>query len=134
MHSHRTLASLSRPSSTPSRALSVAQPQRRSSAALRAAEVDGIAAATETEEGLTPIIPADEEEDTGRGGRRGSSEPKLEFKHFLPLPKPAHLIYIKPTVAVVAGMAARSSVGLKMTANGNQLERYVIEYYSKSVK
>ncbi|GFH30653.1 uncharacterized protein HaLaN_29542, partial [Haematococcus lacustris] len=37
-------------------------------------------------------------------------------------------------VAVVAGMASRSSVGLRMTAGDQQLERYVIEFYSKSVK
>jgi hypothetical protein len=67
-----------------------------------------------------------------RGGRRGQDQP--QFKQFLPLPKPAHLVYIKPTVAVVAGMASRSSVGLKMTAGDQGLERYVIEFYSKSVK
>mmetsp|Transcript_40630 Transcript_40630/g.90335 ORF Transcript_40630/g.90335 Transcript_40630/m.90335 type:complete len:129 (-) Transcript_40630:436-822(-) len=70
-------------------------------------------------------------EDTGIR-RRGEEKP--EFKHFLPLPKPAHLIYIKPTVAVVAGVAPRSSVGVKMTAGGNQLERYVVEYFARSVK
>ncbi len=73
------------------------------------------------------------EEDQGR--RRGSGEEQQpQFKHFLPLPKPAHLIYIKPTVAVVAGMAPRSSVGVKMTAGDNALERYVVEYYARSVK
>jgi len=46
------------------------------------------------------------------------------------LPKPNHLVYIKPTVAVVADVASRASVGLKMTIGNNQLERYVIEYYS----
>ena len=56
----------------------------------------------------------------------------LRSTQFLPLPKPAHLVYIKPTVAVVAGVAPRSSVGLKMTAGSDQLERYVIEYYSKA--
>lgn len=71
----------------------------------------------------------DEEE---RGAKRREDKP--EFKHFLPLPKPSHLIYIKPTVAVVAGVASRSSVGVKMTAGNNQLERYVIEYYARSVK
>jgi hypothetical protein len=84
------------------------------------------------------------------------AQDKPEFKHFLPLPKPAHLVsasdtsavaglgcklsqcmlaqvYIKPTVAVVAGKASRSSVGLKMTAGDNQLERYVIEFYSRKI-
>ena len=63
--------------------------------------------------------------------RRGEEKP--EFKHFLPLPKPKHLVFIKPTVAVVADVASRSSVGLKMTAGGNQLERYVVEYFARSV-
>lgn len=35
---------------------------------------------------------------------------KVPRKHFLPLPKPAHLIYIKPTVAVVAGTVGIQSV------------------------
>jgi len=34
-------------------------------------------------------------------------------------------------VAVVADVAARNSVGLKMSINGNALERYVIEYYNR---
>lgn len=42
-------------------------------------------------------------------------------------------MYIKPTVAVVADVAPRSSVGVKMTIGNNQLERYVVEYYSKSL-
>ncbi|KAL6763229.1 hypothetical protein V8C86DRAFT_2496940 [Haematococcus lacustris] len=67
-------------------------------------------------------------------GRRDREDRLPEFKQFLPLPKPAHLIFVKPTVAVVAGMASRSSVGLRMTAGDQQLERYVIEFYSKSVK
>lgn len=69
----------------------------------------------------------------GRFDRRRSEEDMPEFKHFLPLPKPEHLVLIKPTVAVVAGMASRNSVGLKMTVGKNQLERYVVEYYSKSL-
>jgi hypothetical protein len=72
-----------------------------------------------------------EEETRGPRGRFQQDTP--QFKHFLPLPKPSHLVYIKPTVAVVAGMASRSSVGLKMTAGDNQLERYVIEYYSRAL-
>lgn len=76
-----------------------------------------------------------EDVDMGPRGRRGPVVEKgMELKHFLPLPKPAHLVYIKPTVAVVAGVASRSSVGLKMTAGEQQLERYVIEYYARSVK
>ena len=43
-------------------------------------------------------------------------------------------MFIKPTVAVVTGVASRSSVGLKMTAGSTQLERFVIEYYARSVK
>ncbi|KXZ43496.1 hypothetical protein GPECTOR_88g438 [Gonium pectorale] len=70
--------------------------------------------------------------DAGPRGRR--VEKGMELKHFLPLPKPAHLVFVKPTVAVVAGVASRSSVGLKMTAGNQQLERYVIEYYARSVK
>jgi hypothetical protein len=58
-------------------------------------------------------------------------EERVEHKEFLYLPKPNHLVYIKPTVAVVADVASRASVGLKMTIGNNQLERYVIEYYSK---
>lgn len=67
-------------------------------------------------------------------GRRSTVDKGMELKHFLPLPKPAHLVFIKPTVAVVAGIASRSSVGVKMTAGDLQLERYVIEYYARSVK
>ncbi|GLC33606.1 hypothetical protein PLESTB_000094700 [Pleodorina starrii] len=67
-------------------------------------------------------------------GRRSTVEKGMELKHFLPLPKPAHLVFVKPTVAVVAGTATRSSVGVKMTAGDQQLERYVIEYYARSVK
>ena len=74
--------------------------------------------------------PDGEWEDRSRA-RRGEEKP--EFKHFLPLPKPKHLVYIKPTVAVVADVASRSSVGVKMTAGGNQLERYVVEYFARSV-
>eukprot|EP00199_Chlamydomonas_sp_CCMP681_P004338 CAMPEP_0119104150 /NCGR_PEP_ID=MMETSP1180-20130426/2436_1 /TAXON_ID=3052 ORGANISM="Chlamydomonas cf sp, Strain CCMP681" /NCGR_SAMPLE_ID=MMETSP1180 /ASSEMBLY_ACC=CAM_ASM_000741 /LENGTH=93 /DNA_ID=CAMNT_0007088831 /DNA_START=132 /DNA_END=413 /DNA_ORIENTATION=- len=74
---------------------------------------------------------ADEERGPRRG--RGEGQEKLEFKLFLPLPKPSHLVYIKPTVAVVAGMASRSSVGLKMTAGDQQLERYIIEFYSRRI-
>lgn len=70
-----------------------------------------------------------EVEDGGRGSRESATVPK----HFLPLPKPAHLVYIKPTVAVVADLAPRSSVGVKMTAGNNQLERYVIEFYSRRI-
>ncbi|KAI8474977.1 MAG: hypothetical protein J3K34DRAFT_465330 [Monoraphidium minutum] len=76
----------------------------------------------------------------GRGNLRGrfSRRPrgdgdKPEFKDFLPLPKPAHLVYIKPTVAVVTDVASRSSVGIKMTIGENNLERYVVEYYSKKL-
>ena len=61
-----------------------------------------------------------------RRDRRDAQEDKPQFKHFLPLPKPKHLVFIKPTVAVVADVASRSSVGVKMTANGRQLERYVV--------
>lgn len=75
------------------------------------------------------------EDDFGPRGRKTSSVEKgMELKHFLPLPKPAHLVYVKPTVAVVAGVASRASVGLKMTAGDQGLERYVIEYYARSVK
>eukprot|EP00967_Tisochrysis_lutea_P035388 scaffold42372_cov17-Tisochrysis_lutea.AAC.2 len=78
----------------------------------------------------TGILRSDE-----RGPRRsGPQQDNPEFTHFLPLPKPAHLIYIKPTVAVVADVAARNSVGLKMSAGDDKLERYIIEFYSKSVK
>lgn len=80
-------------------------------------------------ENVEPFLVEEEE----RGPRRFGSD-KPEFKHFLPLPKPSHLIFIKPTVAVVADMAPRSSVGLKMAVGDNQLERYVIEFYSKTVK
>lgn len=76
----------------------------------------------------------DDFEDDVDSFRSRARESKPEFKHFLPLPKPAHLVYIKPTVAVVAGVATRASVGVKMTAGTNQLERYVIEYYARSVK
>lgn len=58
-------------------------------------------------------------------------EDRVDNKEFLYLPKPNHLVYIKPTVAVVADVASRASVGLKMTIGNNQLERYVVEYYSK---
>lgn len=75
--------------------------------------------------------PEDFSEDRPRA-RRGEEKP--EFKHFLPLPKPKHLVYIKPTVAVVVDVASRSSVGVKMTAGGNQLERYVVEYFARSVR
>lgn len=75
-----------------------------------------------------------------RGGPRGRGrfsrrpqEDRVEHKEFLYLPKPNHLVYIKPTVAVVAGVASRASVGLKMSIGSNQLERYVVEYYSKSL-
>lgn len=96
--------------------------------------------AAEVEE-AAPVASADEEdvdddvldlEDADEGFRRGGDKP--EFKHFLPLPKPAHLIYLKPTVAVVADVASRQSVGLKMTAGNVQLERYIVEYYARSVK
>ena len=61
-----------------------------------------------------------------------SADPdRNEGKAFLDLPKPAHLVFVKPTVAVVAGLAERSSVGVKMTIGENQLERYVVEYYSR---
>ncbi|WIA09605.1 hypothetical protein OEZ85_008997 [Tetradesmus obliquus] len=66
----------------------------------------------------------------GRFSRRPQEE-RVDHKEFLYLPKPNHLVYIKPTVAVVADVASRASVGLKMTIGNNQLERYVIEYYSK---
>lgn len=62
---------------------------------------------------------------------RRPQEERVELKEFLYLPKPNHLVYIKPTVAVVADVASRASVGLKMTIGNNQLERYVVEYYSK---
>ncbi|KIZ01073.1 hypothetical protein MNEG_6887 [Monoraphidium neglectum] len=52
----------------------------------------------------------------GRFSRRPRADgDKPDFKDFLPLPKPAHLVYIKPTVAVVTDVASRSSVGIKMT-------------------
>jgi hypothetical protein len=71
----------------------------------------------------------------GRGPRRDPRDSGEEkFKHNMPLPLPAHLVYIRPTVAVVTDRASRSSVGLKMTAGGNQLERYVVEYFARSVK
>eukprot|EP00879_Flechtneria_rotunda_P001143 GHRR01001288.1.p2 GENE.GHRR01001288.1~~GHRR01001288.1.p2 ORF type:complete len:109 (+),score=28.69 GHRR01001288.1:161-487(+) len=84
-------------------------------------------------------VSATYQDDAGRSrGPRGRGrflrrpqEERVEHKEFLYLPKPNHLVYIKPTVAVVAGMASRASVGLKMTVGNNQLERYVIEYYSK---
>eukprot|EP00775_Hariotina_reticulata_P011081 gene11081-11237_t len=62
----------------------------------------------------------------GRFSRRPQEE-RVDLKDFLYLPKPNHLVYIKPTVAVVADVASRASVGLKMTIGNNQLERYVIE-------
>ncbi len=89
------------------------------------------AAEPEAAEPQAEVLELIEEDD--RSSRRGQVE-QPQFKQFLPLPKPAHLVYIKPTVAVVAGMASRSSVGLKMTAGDQGLERYVIEFYSKSVK
>lgn len=69
--------------------------------------------------------------DRRRGRQRDDDEPKIEQKHFLPLPKPKHLVYIKPTVAVVAAPAPRNSVGLKMTADGKALESYVVEFYQR---
>lgn len=65
-----------------------------------------------------------------RGGRQ-EREPRAQPKLFMPLPKPAHLVYIKPTVAVVADIASRNSVGVKMTAGDKKLESYVIEFYSR---
>eukprot|EP00798_Chlamydomonas_sp_ICE-L_P025264 gene25265-10915_t len=53
----------------------------------------------------------------------GVEDDYLTFSELLPLPKPAHLVYIKPTVAVVAVKATRQSVGIQMTALNNQLER-----------
>ncbi|KAG2494070.1 hypothetical protein HYH03_007713 [Edaphochlamys debaryana] len=89
--------------------------------------------AAEPEVAEAPVdVPWDEAEDSGP--RKGRVEKGMELKHFLPLPKPAHLVFVKPTVAVVAGTASRSSVGVKMTAGDQQLERYVIEYYARSVK
>lgn len=117
---------VSRPCST------VARVQQRRVAVFAASPEDEVVGESMTPE--VSSLEAEAEEEYNSRGRRGPSEAKLEFKHFLPLPKPAHLIFIKPTVAVVAGMASRSSVGLRMTAGGKQLERYVIEYYSKSVK
>eukprot|EP00878_Enallax_costatus_P002388 GHUV01002564.1.p1 GENE.GHUV01002564.1~~GHUV01002564.1.p1 ORF type:complete len:112 (+),score=31.76 GHUV01002564.1:174-509(+) len=84
------------------------------------------------------VVQATYQPDAGRGAPRGRGrfsrrpqEERVEHKEFLYLPKPNHLVYIKPTVAVVADVASRASVGLKMTIGNNQLERYVIEYYSK---
>lgn len=74
----------------------------------------------------------DPNEEPRRRGAPGQEKP--EFKHFLPLPKPKHLVYIKPTVAVVADVASRASVGVKMTAGGQKLERFVVEYFARSVK
>ncbi len=92
-------------------------------------------AAAEEVEAPAPAPDAfDESMEMGPRGRRSAVEKGMELKHFLPLPKPAHLVYVKPTVAVVAGVASRSSVGLKMQAGDQQLERYVIEYYARSVK
>ncbi len=51
-----------------------------------------------------PDAPSGDWEDRPRQ-RRG--EEKMEFKHFLPLPKPKHLVYIKPTVAVVGVLRRR---------------------------
>ncbi|KAG2435269.1 hypothetical protein HXX76_007347 [Chlamydomonas incerta] len=76
----------------------------------------------------------EESMESGPRGRRSTVEKGMELKHFLPLPKPAHLVFIKPTVAVVAGTASRSSVGVKMSAGDQQLERYVVEYFARSVK
>jgi hypothetical protein len=67
------------------------------------------------------------------GPRGGGGGDKPEFKDFLPLPKPAHLVYIKPTVAVVTDVASRNSVGLKMTIGENKLERYVVEFFSRKL-
>ncbi len=78
--------------------------------------------------------PTERRERRGGAGRyRKASPDGPTEKLFLPLPKPKHLVYIKPTVAVVADVASRSSVGLKMQIGDNQLERYVIEYYSRSL-
>jgi hypothetical protein len=57
-----------------------------------------------------------------------------QFDQYLELPKPAHLVYVKPTVAVVAAVAPRESVGLKMQIGSNDFSRYVVEYYSRSIK
>ena len=80
---------------------------------MRAAELDAPQMSMDAEASV---------EDEERGFRRRGEE-RPEFKHFLPLPKPEHLVFIKPTVAVVAGYPSRSSVGLKMTAGTNALER-----------
>ena len=95
---------------------------------------EAAAATAEPAEEVAADLPDMDDEPEEDGFRRARSADKPEFKHFLPLPKPAHLIYIKPTVAVVADVASRSSVGLKMTAGNVQLERYVVEYYARSVK
>ncbi|KAF5838915.1 hypothetical protein DUNSADRAFT_2006 [Dunaliella salina] len=116
----------------------VAAPQQRLSRATlktRSAE-EGGAPAPEGEQAAAPVMEeASVLRSDERGPRRfGPQQDTPEFAHFLPLPKPAHLIYIKPTVAVVADVAARNSVGLKMSAGDDKLERYIIEFYSKSVK
>jgi hypothetical protein len=63
---------------------------------------------------LTPARPRRRLARPGRRRPRADGD-KPDFKDFLPLPKPAHLVYIKPTVAVVTDVASRSSVGIKMT-------------------
>lgn len=78
-------------------------------------------------------VPSERPRRGGAGRYRKAAPEGPSEKLFLPLPKPKHLVYIKPTVAVVADVASRSSVGLKMTIGDNQLERYVIEYYSRSL-
>lgn len=79
-------------------------------------------------------VPSERPRRGGGAGRYRKAAPEgPSEKLFLPLPKPKHLVYIKPTVAVVADVASRSSVGLKMQIGDNQLERYVIEYYSRSL-
>lgn len=97
-------------------------------------------ASTSLSERRTVYVRAAAEEDANaeeprqsRGGRRGgwNAEPDPEDKLYPPLPKPAHLVYVKPTVAVVADIASRASVGLRMTIGTKKLEAYVIEYYSR---
>ncbi|KAF8073185.1 hypothetical protein HT031_000846 [Scenedesmus sp. PABB004] len=104
------------------------------------ARSSGLGAAAPTRRGAVRVAATYQQDDRGSrgGGQRGRGrfsrrpqEERVEHKEFLYLPKPNHLVYIKPTVAVVADVASRASVGLKMTIGTNQLERYVIEYYSK---
>lgn len=78
-------------------------------------------------------VAAEPEQRQGRGPRAGR-QTEEKFKHYMPLPLPSHLVYVRPTVAVVTDVASRSSVGIKMTAGGNGLERYVVEYFARSVK